>query len=446
MKKNKQSKKSNTLVLDLGKNRNTKITIASLGEVVLKYVSYGDNIEFIKMLKERISDRDFVAKVLAHQIINPEINFPAIQKLPDAHLEKMAREFVKAEDYTFKYFKSTGHYYKDFRQALKTGHENHIKELRKTFKPIVKSAQETLTAFSKDYASVIQQTTNHTSYIQESLLGVTEVAKKINDAQFRFIETLEPVLRQTQTLSKIINESLKPQIDFWQNWAAQNKSIFDSFTNYWSEFQQKYNIAEQEATRILRKYKWFITPSMPLTFVFEVVKLGEKPGRQDKAINNLFIEYYEANNWRNLEAMVNDWKNNPLLKKRYKILADCVETIKFASKKKINVANVVLPTLITQIDGALNDYMEGKNLAWNGYSDRNKQVRSSKTKVLTDELDNQATDAFLNILFQGSQRGQPLATPFNFNRHKIIHGESVKYGRKDYMIRAFMVLDLLADF
>ena len=73
-------------------------------------------------------------------------------------------------------------------------------------------------------------------------------------------------------------------------------------------------------------------------------------------------------------------------------------------------------------------------------------LSKSKPKVLTTQLDDLANDIFLNILFQRSQKGKPLATPFSFNRHKIIHGESIKYGRKDYLIRAFMVLDLLAHF
>lgn len=189
MKKSQQSKKGKTYVLDLGKNRNAKIRIDSLGDVELKYVSYGDTIEFAKMLEEKISDRDFVAKILAHQIIKPEADFKKVKKLPEADLEKLAKAFVKAENYTFKHFKDTGNYYKDFRQALKTSHEKQVEELRKTFEPIVKSAQETLTAFSKNYASAIQQTLDRTSYIQESLKSVTEVAKRLSD-------TLKPAFDQ----------------------------------------------------------------------------------------------------------------------------------------------------------------------------------------------------------------------------------------------------------
>jgi len=58
-------------------------------------------------------------------------------------------------------------------------------------------------------------------------------------------------------------------------------------------------------------------------------------------------------------------------------------------------------------------------------------------------LDELANEVFLNILFQGSQRGEPLKTPFTFNRHKIMHGEYVKYGRIDNTIRAFLILDFL---
>jgi len=457
--KKSEQLKNKGVVLVLN-NHNTKTKSETLGDVELKYVSYGDTIEFAKILQETTKDRDFVAKILFHQLVKPEISFGDFQKKSAVELEALAKAFVKNENHTFKYFQDTGDYFKDFKKALVVGHEKHIEELRKTFEPIIKSAQETLTAFSKNYASVIQQTIDGTSYIQESMRGLAQVAKQVSDTQRRLFESIKPAIEQYQATAKIIAESLRPQIDFWQKWTEQNKKVFDSFSNYWADFQKTYNIAEQKAVGVLQKYKWFITPSFPMPFIFEVVKLDKKKGRQDKAVNGLFIKYFEAKNWQNLEGMVNDWKNKPLLKKRYKILADCVEVVKIASKKGVNGANVVLPTLITQIDGALTDYLNSKNIQWDcDYDDwidgktgklkkigRKSQFKNSKPKVLTTQLDDLANDIFLNILFQRSQKGKPLATPFSFNRHKIIHGESIKYGRKDYLIRAFMVLDLLAHF
>ena len=152
-----------------------------------------------------------------------------------------------------------------------------------------------------------------------------------------------------------------------------------------------------------------------------------------------------------------DWKNKAILKKRVKILDDCVQALKSISCKKINKANILLPTLIVQIDGILTDYLELKHIPWDcTYDDfiqgkkikrigRKSQFQKNRTKLMTTQLDELANDIFLNILFQGSQKGRPLKTPFNFNRHKIIHGENVLYGRSDYLIRALLVIDFLAN-
>lgn len=457
-KKSAQSKnKRVVLVLN---HHCTKTKSETLGDVELKHISLGDSIEFTKILQKKLQDKDVVTRILFHQLIKPKISFADFNKLSDVEIENLAREFVKNEDQKFKYFQDTGNYFKDFNKALATEHEKYIEELRKIFEPSVKKVQETFTTFSKNYASLIQQAIGGTSYIQESMRGLADAVKQLGDTQRRLIEPIKHTIEQYQSTAMIIAESLRPQIDIWQRWAEQNTRIFSNFSNYWIEFRQKYNITEQKAVQVLHKYKWFITPSFPLPFIFEVVKLDKKKGRQDKIVNSLFVKFFEAKNWLNLETMVDDWKNNSLLKKRYKILFDCVETIKLISKKGINEANVILPTLITQIDGALTDYLNSKGIQWDcDYDDwidgktgkvkkigRKTRFKNSKPKVLTTQLDDLANDIFLNILFQKSQRGKPLVTPFNFNRHKIIHGESIKFGRKDYLIRAFMVLDLLAYF
>ena len=451
--------KSSSVALALSKN-NTRTQLESLGAVELKYISLNDSIEFSRLLQEESFDRDFVAQILYHQLVKPEIDFTAFQKLSDKDLEELARAFVKNEGHTFQYFQGTGDFFKDFKRAIAIGRKKHAEELAKTLQPIIRSAQEALSAFNKNYASVIQQTIAGTSYIRESLQQLTSIANQIGDTQLRIIESMKPVIEQYQSAAKIIMESLRPQIDIWQRWAEQNRGIFDKFSGYWAEFQRRYNVAEQRAVKVLQKYKWFITPSFPITFIFEVMELDKKKGRHDKAVNRLFIEYFEAEDWQNLEIMVNGWKTNQLLKKRYKILTDSMDTVRAASKKGINEANAVLPTLITQIDGALTDYLNSKGLQWESdYDDRvdagtgkvrkvgrKSQFKNAKPKILTTPLDDLAKDIFLNILFQRSQKGKPLATPFNFNRHKIIHGENVKYGRKDYLVRAFMILDLLAHF
>jgi len=318
----------------------------------------------------------------------------------------------------------------------------------------LQSIQKSLEVFNDNYSSVITQTISGASFIGESLQKIAKFAESTSG----FTRSLKSFMEQYQSLTKTIVNSLKPQIDIWQKWAEENKRVFDSFSEYWKKFEERYNVAEVKTVKILGKYKWFITPSFPMTSVFEIVKIDGEKGRQDKVINNLFIEYFRRDNWKNLEEMVKEWKNKPLFKKRYKILSDCVAMLKIRTKR-LNEVNVILPSLIVQIDGILSDYLELKKVSWDrNYEDcwvehrkskvkkvgRKTKFRNLNPKVLTTKLNDLASDIFLNILFQKAQKGKPLETPFNFNRHKIIHGENVRYGRKDYLVRAFMILDFLS--
>jgi len=453
MKKSKQSKNKG-VVFNLSKN-NTELEIKSLGDIELKYISYGDTREIAKLLPQKKSDKDFVLQILFQQLVKPQIKFSEFEKISEKELKKLARAFVKKEDYTFKHFKNTGDFFKDFRQALQNHYDKHIEELRKTFEPIIKSTQETLTAFQKNYGSVIQQAIDTNSYIQDTMRQFTSVAEQFQKTQLQITESIKPIIEQYNATARILAEFIKPQIEIWQKWAEQNKSVFQNSGKQWAEFQKKYKIAEEKAVVVLQKYKWFVSPSMPIDFVFEVVQLGQKKGRQDKAINKLFVDYFSKDNWENLEILVSDWGKNNLFKKRLKIINDCIQTLKETSNKT-NTVNVVLPTLIAQIDGFLTDYLDSKGIPYDcAYDDfiqngkvkkigRKSQFKENNFKVLTSNLDDLANDIFLNILFQRSQKGKPLKTPFNFNRHKIMHGENIKYGRNDYLVRTFLLLDFLA--
>ena len=126
-------------------------------------------------------------------------------------------------------------------------------------------------------------------------------------------------------------------------------------------------------------------------------------------------------------------------------MIDCVLMMK-TSSARVNVANVVLPTIIVQIDGIINDYLNDNNQQHMGYRARNKHLDKYPIPFdLSHNLDEAAKDVFLNVLFQNADTGAPLANPFYFNRHKILHAEFIKYGKESYLVRAFMLLDILAS-
>lgn len=453
---NDAEKKTSTTFLELHKN-NTRLSLRGLGDIEIKYISFGDTKNFLKILSnEKLTDKQFVQRILHNQLLKPKLTLKKFEQISTPDLLVIASAFVRNEKHTFQYLKKTGNFFYDFRFAIKTYEKNKLKQFAISFKPLITDIQKTLMSFSRDYSGVIRQAIDTSSYIKESLKGISEVVRQAQQAQLQFIQPLRQVTEQYRLMADVITNSLKPQIDFWNKWAEQNKSVFESVGKFWEDFQKKYNIAEQKAVGVLQKYKWFISPSLPTTFVFRVMELDKRKGRQDKVVNKFFIDYFSGNQWKNLEAMVSGWENKKLLEKRIKILKDCIFILKSSSNKKVNPVTAILPTLISQIDGLLSDYLNSNGIPWqSSYEDfiqggiirkvgRKSQFQTNRSKTMTTRLDDLADDIFLNILFQKSQKGQPLKTPFNFNRHKIIHGENTNYGRRDYLIRAFLIIDFLA--
>jgi len=258
-------------------------------------------------------------------------------------------------------------------------------------------------------------------------------------------ELARAFLKQEDHYSKLIKETGEFFKDFKTAFIVSRKELIKIMRKAFRPlvaFQKTVN----PSNKILSKYKWFVTPSFPLSFISMINNINKEHVRKDKKVNQLFIKYFEMNDWQNLEIMVNGWKDNNLLKKRFKILADCVSLAKLSYKNGINGANVILPTLITQIDGFLNDYLNSKGfICGYTYKIKKNQFEKIKPKILPTPFNDSAFKILLDILFQESWAGKPLEVSFNFNRHKINHGESTTYGRKDYMIRAFMILDLLSN-
>lgn len=439
----KSERKNDNIITSELDYSNTKVKLKSLGTVELKCISCGDIKFYVENLSKVKNDREYVSRVLYHQVISPKMSLTKFSNITSNELIKLARKFVGHERHAFKYFKETNEteFFTNFREAIKTCYQKLIKNLQDVFEPMIESSKKVFEKFNIQYGGIIKQGFDSTSYITEASKEISTIAEEFRESQLRIAESLKPAIEQYQHISRIFSEVLTPQINIWQNWAEQNRIIFDRHTKFWQNFQNQYKISGQEAIKILRKYKWFISPSLPINIVFEVVKIGSKDGNQRKAINRLFIDYFSSNKFKNLDLLVEKWETNIIFRTRMKIFKDCILIMKNA-KGKYNSSNLVIPTLISQIDGIRIEFMDRNGLSfrardnvWKGWF---------KNQTLDQDFFDLANDIFLNILFQKSQPGEPLDTPFAFNRHKIMHGECLSYGRIDNTIRAFLILDLLA--
>ena len=410
--------------------KNTKSYLEQFGEVELKYISIGDTDDFVELSNKIDDDKEFIIQLLHHQLIHPDMLSSDFYKISNNGLIKLAKDFINNEPLIFEHFNETTEddFFANFRETIISYHQMNVKKLEAALVPIIKS----------------------TSHLAESLKKIDLISKQFQNSQLLVAESLGPIIKQSSLTASILSGSVLPLINFWQNWIDTNNFIFKRYDDFWRNFQKQYKITEQEAIQILKKYKWFITPSLPSYFVYNVVKIGRKRGNQRKNINKLFVDYFCSNDFENLENFLEEWGDISIFKPRMKIFKDCIYVLK-SSKRKTNPSNLLLPTLIAQIDGIQAEFMELNGLAVNSkgrWEDKDGNqitpIKWFKTQTSNKDLLDSSNHIFLNILFQKAYRGEPLETPFTFSRHKIMHGEYLNYGRIDNTIRAFMILDFLA--
>ncbi len=393
--------------------KSVKANSPTLGEVEFKYISWRSFEFFSELFKKAITGKEFLIKVLHHQLEVPKISLEDFRKLPVDELIALGKHFAEHEEHIRQYFKETSQeqFYAHFRKAIETYFQNQLKKIQSAVRRIIEPYIEELYV---DNSAAIE---NSIKIISQQLKGIQS--------------SLEPIV-----------EHVKQQVEFWYEWIEQNRETYVRYISFWQRFQEQYNESiKQEAAIVLKKYKWLISPSMPLSFVYKVAAIGTKKGNQRAKVNKLFVDYFSSNNFKQLSHLVNAWATNKMFKSRMKILRDCVSVMKNANHR-YNPSNVVIPVLIAQIDGIRIKFMEQHGLSFRTKDKEWKKLFRDQT--LSDALLEAANDVFLDILFQSSFPGKPLNTPFIFNRHKVMHGEFLTYGRIDNTIRAFLILDFLA--
>ena len=135
-----------------------------------------------------------------------------------------------------------------------------------------------------------------------------------------------------------------------------------------------------------------------------------------------------------------------------KIFRSCVKTLKRA-KPKDNPSNVVIPVLIAQIDGIMNEIIKKYNITYDQqnkvhidiFGNQSKSQKEAERKLIgyLNQYSPEGQYLLLEVLFQKAYPGQSLDIPTTFSRHKILHGEDINYGRKTHTIRAFLILYFL---
>lgn len=331
----------------------------------------------------------------------------------------------------------------------------------------VDSARRTMGNLVESNMAAISQATAATdtarkmtnSVVEPHMLAISQTLSDM-DAISETIKNLDSIFNNSAiSQAAMILNAIQPQISFWNDWLNNNRQIFKFYEDsnaFWKNVRKHYNISKKKALTCIKKYNWFISPSMDPSIVYNIVSVCKSDSKSKWGdINHVFYDYFLEDDCEKLNLFVDNWSSNPIFEGRMKIIRDCVEIIK-NHPKNVNFSNLVVPVLISQIDGIQMEFMNQRGLKvdkkkvvcdFEGNRKKDEHGQTIKHRqyirelTSNDEFLDAMNDVFLDVLFQHTERGEDHKTSIKFSRHKIMHGEHFTYGRKYNAIRCFMILD-----
>ena len=519
-KKDDDSKKSNKEIIEVKSmeefielvNRPIVIENNTLGTLELRPIFDDDLNYLLKNINEGLDGESLCKGFIINQLNSPEISIESLNDLNQSEIKSILERYLKCNNMDEFFNLSNDDVYNDFKDGVIAYREHIVKPFEDNYGNMVDSIRNSLSSLNiysglEDYILNTQITSMQ---LMANNLGVSQAVQNLkhmaditspiddalnNSAVFQAVSAADSARRMvgsvvesnmaavsqaltgvdamSQTminLNYVFNNSaifqaseilkaIQPQIDFWNDWINTNSHIFKFYEEhnvFWKNLKEQYNISKKRALNCVKRYHWFISPSMDPSIVRNIVSICEGNSKSKWGdINHVFNDYFLDNNCENLNRFADNWSSNPIFDGRMKIIRDCVEIIK-NPPKNVNFSNVVVPVLISQIDGIQMEFMNQKGLKvdkkkvvcdldGNRKKDKHGQNIKYDTYIrdLTsgDEFLDAMNDVFLEVLFQHTMPGEGYKASIKFSRHKILHGENFRYGRKDYVMRCFMILD-----
>ena len=183
------------------------------------------------------------------------------------------------------------------------------------------------------------------SVVESNMAAVSQALTGV-DAMSQTMINLNHVFNNSAIFqASEILKAIQPQIDFWNDWINSNEYIikfFEDYNEFWKNVQERYNISKKRALNCIKKYHWFISPSMDPSIVYNLVSICESNSKSKwGAINHVFNDYFLGNDCENLDLFVDNWSSNPIFDGRMKIIRDCVKIMKNCPKD-VNFSNLVV--------------------------------------------------------------------------------------------------------
>jgi len=153
----------------------------------------------------------------------------------------------------------------------------------------------------------------------------------------------------------------------------------------------------------------------------------------DAVVNQRLPKFFTL---KKIDQMVSGWGSIPYLMSRKTICSDAVHAY------RIGLHNLVIPALLPLAEGLASELA----LCDPRRTDAVRFIsKAQMTHPSTDADFGAATLEILERSYYGVQDFSQPAAPEEFNRHRILHGRVTDYGTAANSIRAFLLVDTVAD-
>lgn len=396
---------------------NSKFKIKThIGELEFERLSGNEFEEIDNLNSKNYSDEEFVRKLLFCHLINENISNEKFQELTNQELKEIILKFSLILN-----LKDLNEYeglelFKNFKNIL-------IKEYTKNKEILSKASKEWYNNFTKNYLN-----------------------------QLNFDSSFYHYYAQQQEIKNSMNNLLS---NILGSMSVINEPFLQNFNYFYKKLHESHPLTSTKLNEILSNNKLFITPNVNDNLLKSLESLIKHDSDYLSKIDDLFIENFFSNECENLKHLMKTWENKKHFDKRKEIIQDCLYVMNLSLKNnKFNGCNIILPTVIAQIDGLTTDYTLQLGYqyekAW--LKDNNGNNVSMNEKLFSDNPNFEEsfevinTEILFGMLFQTTYPTEELNNPFEFSRHKILHGEVFDYGLKTNVIRSFLLLDYIFYF
>ena len=198
--------------------KNVKFTNEELGDIEIKYLSWGDAKKVAKFIDEK-KPRSFASKVIFNQLIHPQLKLEEIEKWSDVTLEEVASKFLENEESIKGYFEqSTANgFFEKFYSAFKQSNDSITEQTAS----LIRTVQSQYEEFGKQMSSI---TTVLNSQLKSAFQALSSydfqnLARTMQIVQNMPKFTIPPYLTMPSSLSSLAFAEKSPNVisDFSRN-------------------------------------------------------------------------------------------------------------------------------------------------------------------------------------------------------------------------------------